>query len=337
MPAPRSPKDSLTALAFKLIEIATPEDRLRAILAIAEEAGLEDMRVGPALDDGRRMVTLVAGEIDRQDLLDRLQGALGRGENWRIAIVPVDTVIEPLSEEEKKKREKAAEAPKAVQAEEEEKKKEEQARASREELRNLVTGGVRVDSNFLLLVFLSTVVASVGLAQDSVAVLVGAMVIAPLLGPNVAFSFGAAIGDRGLMLTASRVAASGVAFAIVIAALLALLIQPNIASHELLARTTLGYDGIALALASGAAAALSVTTGLSSTLVGVMVAVALLPPAATLGITFAVNRWDLASAPPCCSSPTSPASTSPPSSCFSPRASSRAPGTSRRARAAPSP
>ena len=63
---------------------------------------------------------------------------------------------------------------------------------------------MRTDSNFLLLVFLSTVVASVGLEQDSVAILIGAMVIAPLLGPNVAFAFGAAIGDRTLMLSAGK-------------------------------------------------------------------------------------------------------------------------------------
>ena len=56
-----------------------------------------------------------------------------------------------------------------------------------------------------------------------------------------------------------------------------------------MARPSLDYGGIVLALASGAAAALSVTTGLSATLVGVMVAVALLPPAATLGIMAAGN------------------------------------------------
>ena len=61
-----------------------------------------------------------------------------------------------------------------------------------------------------------------------------------------------------------------------------------------MARTSVDYAGIALALASGAAAALSVTTGLSSTLVGVMVAVALLPPAATVGIMLAAGRSDLA-------------------------------------------
>jgi uncharacterized hydrophobic protein (TIGR00341 family) len=58
----------------------------------------------------------------------------------------------------------------------------------------------------------------------------------------------------------------------------------NLNSHELLARTTVAYDSVAIALASGAAAVLSLVSGLSSVLVGVMVAVALLPPAAALGL-----------------------------------------------------
>lgn len=58
-----------------------------------------------------------------------------------------------------------------------------------------------------------------------------------------------------------------------------------------MSRTVVSYDSIALALASGAAAALSLTTGLSSVLVGVMVAVALLPPAATLGIMLGTGEF----------------------------------------------
>jgi uncharacterized hydrophobic protein (TIGR00341 family) len=272
-------------MAFKLIEVTTPEDRVKAVLAVAEELGVDDIQTAPApMEDGRRSIRLVVGEIDRQGLLDRLQTALGKSENWRIVMLPADTVI---PREEPKEEQKPEEI-------DEEKKREEQARASREELYHLIEGGVRTDSNFILLVFLSTVVASVGLAQDSVAILIGAMVIAPLLGPNVAFAFGAAIGDRRLMLSASKATVLGVTLSIVTAGVLAFLIAPNIASHELLARTTVDYAGIALALASGAAAALSVTTGLSSTLVGVMVAVALLPPAVTVGIMLAAGNAGLA-------------------------------------------
>jgi len=67
-----------------------------------------------------------------------------------------------------------------------------------------------------------------------------------------------------------------------------------VASTEILARTNVGLDGVVLALVSGAAAVLSLTTGLSSTLVGVMVAVALLPPTATMGMLLGAGHPQLA-------------------------------------------
>jgi uncharacterized membrane protein len=63
---------------------------------------------------------------------------------------------------------------------------------------------------------------------------------------------------------------------------------------ELVARTEVGLDSVVLALAAGAAAVLSLTTGLSSVLVGVMVAVALLPPAVVLGLMLGSGQFALA-------------------------------------------
>ncbi len=68
----------------------------------------------------------------------------------------------------------------------------------------------------------------------------------------------------------------------------------NFDSRELLARTDVGLDSVALALASGAAAVLSLSTGLPSVLVGVMVAVALLPPTATMGLMLGAGKYKLA-------------------------------------------
>lgn len=126
------------------------------------------------------------------------------------------------------------------------------------------------------------------------AVVIGAMVIAPLLGPNLALGLGTALGDTALMWKATRT--NGIGIGLGLAFLLSLcigLIWPvNFASHELMARTDVGLDSIALALASGAAAVLSITTGLSSVLVGVMVAVALLPPTATLGLMLGAGQFE---------------------------------------------
>ena len=68
----------------------------------------------------------------------------------------------------------------------------------------------------------------------------------------------------------------------------------NIESRELLARTYVGLDSAVLAMASGAAAVISLTSGIPSILVGVMVAVALLPPTATMGLMLGAGQTDLA-------------------------------------------
>ena len=146
----------------------------------------------------------------------------------------------------------------------------------------------------VMLVLLSTIVAAVGLLADNVAVVIGAMVIAPLLGPNLAQALGVALGDRRLAWRALRTNLAGIVLAVALSAAVGALLRGEITSDELLQRTVVGLDSVTLALASGAAAVLSISTGLPSVLVGVMVAVALLPPAATMGIMLGHGLFDLA-------------------------------------------
>jgi uncharacterized membrane protein len=103
------------------------------------------------------------------------------------------------------------------------------------------------------------------------------------------------------MWRALRTATAGLGLALLVSLLIGLVWPVDIrsgqllvSSTEILARTDVGMDGIALALASGAAAVLSLTTGLSTTLVGVMVAVALLPPTATTGLLIGAGHAELA-------------------------------------------
>ncbi|MZH41957.1 MAG: TIGR00341 family protein, partial [Nitrospinae bacterium] len=165
---------------------------------------------------------------------------------------------------------------------------------TREELYNDVVRNANLDSTYLLLVFLSTVVVAIGLLEDNVAVVIGAMVIAPLLGPNMALALGAALGDMALMWQATKTTIAGVTLALSLSIIIGIIYPINLESHELIARTDVGLDSVVLALASGAAAVLSLTTGLASVLVGVMVAVALLPPTATLGLMMGAGQPRLA-------------------------------------------
>ena len=131
---------------------------------------------------------------------------------------------------------------------------------------------------------------AIGLVKNNVAVVIGAMVIAPLLGPNIALALGAALGDMLLMWKAFKTIIVGIGLALVLSIGLGAYHPLNLDSPELMARTKVGLDSMALALASGAAAVVSLTTGLSSVLVGV----ALLPPTATLGIMLGAGNNQLA-------------------------------------------
>lgn len=261
---------------MRIIDVITPPAHVVTVQSLASSHGL-DHWVDAAGADGRRTIHILVGAESSQKTLDRLQAVLANAENARIVISNVEATL-PVIEEEvatgKSKKKGIA--------------------LSREELLSEMKKNSQLNLNFFILVFLSAVVASVGLVKDNVAVVVGAMVIAPLLGPNLSLALGTALGDRQLMWRSVKTNLAGVALTLVLAMLVGLLWPVDLQSRELMARTDLGLDSVALALASGAAAVLSLTTGLSSVLVGVMVAVALMPPAVTTGLMLSSGQFSLA-------------------------------------------
>jgi uncharacterized hydrophobic protein (TIGR00341 family) len=158
---------------------------------------------------------------------------------------------------------------------------------TRDELQTFAEQGARSDALYLLLITLSTIVATIGLLQDNIAVVIGAMVIAPLLGPNLASALGIALGQFALARRAAATLSIGIVCAFALSFITGLVWPTKMAGAELLSRTIVGIDSPVLALASGAAGVLSLTSGVPGVLVGVMVAVALLPPLAASGILLA--------------------------------------------------
>lgn len=260
---------------MKIIEVivkAGHEDTLRSI---AEQYEVVDFWRGSISEEERVVVNMIVRPEKRQVVLDALQSAIGSTEGARINVLPLEVTL-PRPEE---------------------KEEEDQGRsvtATREELYNEIQKGAKLDGNYLLLVFLSTVVATIGLIENNVAVIIGAMVIAPLLGPNIALAFSTSLGDTQLMWSALKTSAAGLGLAVILSGIAGMLLQIEPLGSEILTRTDVGISGVLLALASGAAAVLSMTTGISSALVGVMVAVALLPPTATLGMMLGIGQYDYA-------------------------------------------
>ena len=259
---------------MKLIEVITDAKNHELIIRIAKQNDSEIYWQGTPNQEGRQSIRILVSDEDRQSVLDALQGLLG--ESMKILVLPVDAVLprkEPKPSDQEVK---------------------ETITTTREELYNNIVKNAHLDSTYLLLVFLSTAVVAIGLLEDNVAVVIGAMVIAPLLGPNIALALGAALGDMALMWKATKTTIAGITLALMLSMILGFIYPFNLDSHELMARTDVGLGSIVLALASGAAAVVSLTTGLASVLVGVMVAVALLPPTATLGLMIGAGQPKLA-------------------------------------------
>lgn len=259
---------------MKYVEVVADAGHVDTVAAIAEHLELCDFRLGPLGEDGLQQMRLLVPDNKIQSTLDKLQTALEAQPNEKIVVLPIEVSLPKLSDEERRE--------------------EDLATATREALYKGVEKNSHLDTGFLLLVVLSTIVAAVGLIKDNVAVIIGAMVIAPLLGPNLALGLGTALGDVSLMAKSTFTTLVGIVLAVVMSIVIGYVWPADAFSTELMSRTEVGLDSVALALASGAAAALSLTTGLSSVLVGVMVAVALLPPAATVGIMLGYGRIDFA-------------------------------------------
>jgi uncharacterized hydrophobic protein (TIGR00341 family) len=261
---------------MRIIEIIADAGHHDTLAGIAEQHGVTDVWCGLPGIDGRQVLRMLVDDKSRQDVLDAMQAVLGSDGNARIIIQPVDAVL-PRPEQEQPPAEKVS-----------------STQTTREELYEKIERGARLDSNFLLMVALSTIVASIGLIENNVAVIVGAMVIAPMLGPNISLAFATSLGDNELIWKSLKTNLAGLSLALSMAFVIGWLWPMYLDGSELLLRTDVGMDSVTLALASGAAAVLSMTTSLASALVGVMVAVALLPPAATLGMMLGGGQHGLA-------------------------------------------
>ncbi len=167
-------------------------------------------------------------------------------------------------------------------------------RLSRHEIYANISDMAKLSNIFILMVVLSAIVAAIGVSNNNVAVIIGAMVIAPFLGPNMALSLATTLGDLDLAKESIKSNYTGLLIAFLLSVFLGLIftVNPTVPEIALRAKTNLG--SITLAFASGIAGALAFTAGFSTTLIGVMVAVALLPPLVTCGLLFGSGEFQLA-------------------------------------------
>lgn len=267
-------------MALRLIEVIIPENRREEVSELLKEQPVLDSW-DERISNERIHVKLLIDQGNCEAVLDLLGQRFNSLEGFRAMLLNVEAAI-PRKEE--------LELPDDSQliVEPEQKPK---SRISREELYTDIVDSTRLSWVYIVTVILSSIVAAIGILNDSIAIVIGAMVIAPLLGPNVALSLATTLGDVSLARNAVKTNLAGLATAFVCSVALGFIVSSNPDVSVVAAKTEVRLDMVVLALASGSAGALAFTTGLSTILIGVMVAVALLPPLVTFGLLLGAGYW----------------------------------------------
>lgn len=148
-----------------------------------------------------------------------------------------------------------------------------------------VRRGARPTQDFYVMMTLSAAIASLGLLLNSSAVIIGAMLVAPLMSALLGTSLGIVQGDFWLLRLGLRTALLGALLSVLVSAFVALLVPERSLTPEITSRGSPTLLDLGIALVSGAAAAYAVSRrDVASALPGVAIAVALVPPLSTLGV-----------------------------------------------------
>jgi uncharacterized hydrophobic protein (TIGR00341 family) len=273
--------------AVRLVQVTIPTGKRQAVTDALDEEGVDYVLSDET--SGREYAAVAHFPLPAnavEPVLARLREA-GLDDDAYTIVVEANTVVSRRFEE--------LEAEYAEEADED--------RIGREELESAAEGLMPTTRNYFVLTVVSAVVATAGILLDSPATVVGSMVIAPLVGPALAASVGTVLDEHELRIRGVALQASGVAAAVLSAGAFAWfvkvthLVPPGfdvLAIDQVRERLAPDFLSLAIALGAGVAGALSLSTGVSAALVGVMIAVALIPPAAVVGIGVAWGEPALA-------------------------------------------
>ena len=229
------------------------------------------------------VISILADSGQTENLMDNFERRFGQTDGFKLIVLPVEASIPKKKEEEKPESESEVKT-----------KQKKSTRISREELYADIVGSTEMTNIYIIFVILSTIVAAIGLMKDNVAIIIGAMVIAPFLGPSVALALSATLGDNTLRNNALKATIVGFSLVVFLSSIIGYFFVVDSGIPEIASRTQTGISDILLALASGAAGVLAFTTGAPAVVIGVMVAVALLPPLTVFGLLMGSGQYILA-------------------------------------------
>mgnify|MGYP006282411139 CR=1 FL=1 len=233
---------------------------------------IEDYKLLESKSGDLLIINLLYGDTDV--LLDNLTSRFDfeEDEERSLVIFTPDTVV-PRN---KKKLEKAS------------------FHATRESLITFAQSNSQIDFQYIMLVIVSAIITSLGLILNNVAVIVGSMVIAPMLGPILAITIGIVIGSGQLIKKGISAEIIGTVIAILVGFIIGLIIPDVDLTEALKIRMFPTLADLLIATSAGAASAYTLIRGqLKTGLVGVMVAASLLPVMGAIGIGISMANQTL--------------------------------------------
>lgn len=149
----------------------------------------------------------------------------------------------------------------------------------------------KLSEHYLFMTAMSGGIAILGLLLSSPAVVIGAMLLSPLMGPIMGLGFALAIGDWDWLKQSIRTLAVGSVMAVLLCALLVFFSPIQTITSEIAARTRPNLFDLFVALFSALAGAYAMIRGREGAIVGVAIATALMPPIAVVGFGLATWNW----------------------------------------------
>ena len=264
----------------RLVQISIPAGKRETLLATLEDEGVDYVVADET--SGREFAAIAYVPLPTnavEPVLDSLRKA-GLDDDAFTVVLDANTVVSRRFE----------------QLQEQYADGRDEDRIARAELVAAAGGLVPSTRTYVLMTVVSALIATAGLLLDSPAVVVGSMVIAPLVGPALAASVGTVVDDSEMFRRGVRMQVLGLVLSVVVAFLFAFALRninlvPPLTDvtdiPEVRERVAPDFLSLMIAVGAGVAGIVSLTTGVSAALVGVMIAVALIPPAATVGIGLA--------------------------------------------------
>ncbi|WP_144096354.1 DUF389 domain-containing protein [Croceicoccus sediminis] len=148
-----------------------------------------------------------------------------------------------------------------------------------------------ISARYMFMLAMSAGIAVLGLLLSSPAVVIGAMLLSPLMGPIIGLGFALATGDYAWMRKSLRALAIGTVLAVLFTALIVAISPLQTVTPEIAARTRPNLFDLFIAFFSALAGAYAMIRGREGTVVGVAIATALMPPLAVVGFGLATLNW----------------------------------------------